>query len=266
MACRLAPGRRAVCRFGDAAEASSEPSSMPGAQATSARSGAPRRPTPRQPPWARRVDEAIARCGRSRADRRRPQSEGNILAVLGGLYAMQGAFDHARRPRRSRTSAASRSSVWRWMRPAWAWRGGASRCLPAISTRPSGSCAPLRRTGRRRRAVASPHRGRALAQTLLAHGAPLDESIPDRPGRTLAADVDVASQALWRGTRRSLARRASYGEAEELIREALDLLAPTDATMYQLDAYLDLGEVLSVAGRTSTRRARPISAGAPSRS
>ena len=43
------------------------------------------------------VDEAIARCEscleQTAGDR---QSEGNLLAILGGLYAMQGSFDHAR--------------------------------------------------------------------------------------------------------------------------------------------------------------------------
>ena len=95
------PGRPGTaCRFGDAAEASrSEPSSMRGGRATSARSGAPRRRTPAAASLGpTHVDEAIDRCeAASRADRGRPSvRRATSSPCSAGLYAMQGAFDHAR--------------------------------------------------------------------------------------------------------------------------------------------------------------------------
>ena len=49
-------------------------------------------------------------------------------------------------------------------------------------------------------------------------------------------------------------RRGSLADGEARVREALDLLATTDATVLLLDAYLDLGEVLELAGRYDEAR------------
>ena len=73
--------------------------------------------------------------------------------------------------------------------------------------------------------------------------------------RELASDGDIATQALWRTVRgRVLARRGELAEAELMIREALAVLEPTDATVLHIDAQLDLGEVLASAGRTDEAR------------
>ena len=259
MACRLlAWSAGAVCRFGDAAEASER------AVEHARRAGDVRQERRAATAYAgaaslgpTNVDEAIARCEaclEQTAGNR--QSEGNILAVLGGLYAMQGAFDHARtlvvRARALLEELGLEMDAARVGLEGWRVEMLAGD-LDAAERELRSSYDALDAVGER---WLLPTVAGHLAQTLLAQGAPLEEveSLTDR-ARTLAADVDVASQALWRGTlARTLARRASYGEAEELIREALDLLAPTDATMYQLDAYLDLGEVLSATGRTSEAR------------
>ena len=95
-----------------------------------------------------------------------------------------------------------------------------------------------------------------MAQTLLEHGASLDD-VDElcRRSEELATPDDVATQALWRcAAGRSLARRGSLADGEARVREALDLLATTDATVLLLDAYLDLGEVLELAGRYDEAR------------
>ena len=245
-----------ACRFGDAAEASRkavEHARLAGdvrqerRAATAYAGAASLGPT--------NVDEAIARCEASleqTAGNR--QSEGNILAVLGGLYAMQGAFGHARahvtRARALLEELGLETDAARVGLEGWRVERLAGD-LDAAERELRRSYDTLDAVGGERWLL--PTVAGHLAQTLLEHGAPLDEidALTER-ARSLAADVDVATQALWRCARgRSLARRGSYAEAESLIREAVDLLAPTDATMYQLDAHLDLGDVLADTGRTS---------------
>jgi hypothetical protein len=45
-----------------------------------------------------------------------------------------------------------------------------------------------------------------------------------------------------------LARRGAFDEAEILVREALDMLSPTDAVLFKYGALLDLAEVRRLAG------------------
>ena len=97
----------------------------------------------------------------------------------------------------------------------------------------------------------------SLAQTLLQQDGSLSEAelLADRT-RSLATDADVGTQALWRCVKgRILAERGSYAEAEALVREGLDVLQATDAVLLQLDAQLDLGEVLTAAGDAVGARA-----------
>ena len=77
-----------------------------------------------------------------------------------------------------------------------------------------------------------------------------------RPEPELADDGDVDTQALWRSRPRPDARaaRRARRRPRHIIREALALLEPTDATLFQLEAELDLGDVLAAAGRTDDAR------------
>ena len=95
-----------------------------------------------------------------------------------------------------------------------------------------------------------------LAQTLLERGAALDEAweLAER-SKALATEGDIATQALWRCAQgRALARRGSIEEGERLVREALEILEPTDQTVLKLDASVDLGEVLVAADRLEEAR------------
>jgi tetratricopeptide (TPR) repeat protein len=204
------------------------------------------------------VDEAIARCESgieaTAGDR---QSEGNLLAVLGGLYAMQGAFDRARElVGRARALLeelgldldAARVGIEGWRTEMLAGD------VPAAE-------AELRRSydvleARGEKYTLSTIAG-LLARTLLDGGGSLDDAqqMCDR-SRELASEGDIATQALWRAVQgRIHARAGAFDEAERLVREALAILEPTDAPVLRLEAYLDLGEVLAAAGRMDEARA-----------
>jgi tetratricopeptide (TPR) repeat protein len=204
------------------------------------------------------VDEAIARCESgieaTAGDR---QSEGNLLAVLGGLYAMQGAFDRARElVGRARALLeelgldldAARVGIEGWRTEMLAGD------VPAAE-------AELRRSydvleARGEKYTLSTIAG-LLARTILDGGGSLDDAqqMCDR-SRELASEGDIATQALWRAVQgRIHARAGAFDEAERLVREALAILEPTDAPVLRLEAYLDLGEVLAAAGRMDEARA-----------
>ena len=259
MACRLlAWSAGTACRFGDAADASERPSSTRDGRATSARSAAPRPPMRAPPRSARRSSTRRSRAARraleqTAGDR---QSEGNLLAVLGGLYAMQGAFDHARGLRRRARERCSRSSASRWTRLASgieAWRvemlAGDSRPPSASSAR---SYDALEALGERY--VLSTVAG-LLAQTLLEQG--------DDSTRWTSSATGAGSSRPTRTSRRRrsgarprpvLARReARRGGGDDRGRRS-SLLEPTDATVLPVDAQLDLGEVLVAGGRIDEAR------------
>jgi class 3 adenylate cyclase/tetratricopeptide (TPR) repeat protein len=199
------------------------------------------------------VDDAIARCEwcieQTAGDR---QSEGYLLSVLGGLYAMQGAFDHARalvaRGRALLEELGLDVEVARIDLEAW-----------RVETL-AGDLDAAEREARRAYDLLDAHGEKyllstvagSLAQTLLERGGPVGEAelLADRT-RSLATEADVGTQALWRCVKgRILAGRGSYAEAEALVREGVEVLQATDAVLLQLDAYLDLGDVLSAAGNT----------------
>jgi predicted Zn-dependent protease len=95
-----------------------------------------------------------------------------------------------------------------------------------------------------------------LAQTLLEQGAIDEASAYCDRSRDLATEADIATQGLWRYVRgRILARQGASAEAEEIIGEGLALLSPTDAIVYQIEAYVGLGEARVSAGRVDEARA-----------
>jgi len=66
----------------------------------------------------------------------------------------------------------------------------------------------------------------------------------------LGASDDVITQMLWRQVRaKALARRGEHAEAERLASEAVAMGEETDMLDSQGDVYVDLAEVLSLAGR-----------------
>ncbi len=247
-----------ACRFGDSADASSRAIEYARSAtdvrqerraATAYAGAASLGPT--------NVDEAIARCEwcleQTVGDR---QSEGNLLAVLGGLYAMQGAFDHARslvgKGRALLEELGLDVETARVDLEAWRVEMLAGQ-IDAAEEQVRKAYDLLDAVGEKY--LLSTVAG-SLAQTLLERGSSLEEAeaLVERT-QALATAADVGTQALWRCvTGRILARRGSFYDAEAIVREGIELLDPTDAVLLQLDAQLDLGEVLSAAGKTSDAR------------
>jgi ATP/maltotriose-dependent transcriptional regulator MalT len=71
-----------------------------------------------------------------------------------------------------------------------------------------------------------------------------------RVSREAAADDDLVSHVLWRGTQaKALAVAGSADEAERVARESVRLSRQTDFVNMQADALVDLAETLSLLGR-----------------
>ena len=212
------------------------------------------------------VDDAIRRCeeclAATNGDR---QSEGNLLAILGGLYAMQGEFDHAR----SLVGRARSLLVELGVETEAAWVGIEAWRTELLAGDIAAAEQELRRSYDALDSYGEQYTlstvAALLAQTLLEEGAPLEEaeSMTAR-SRELAGDGDIATQALWRcASGRIHARRGQLEEAEKLVREGVELLEATDFTILRVDAHLDLGEVLVAAGdidgaRDAYRAARDL--------
>jgi predicted ATPase/class 3 adenylate cyclase len=248
-----------ACRFGDAADASAR--AIEHAQ----RAGDVRQERHAATAYAgaallgpTAVDDAIGRCEASleqTAGHR--QSEGNILAILAALYAMQGVFDRARnladRARLLLRELGLESDVARADMEAWRVEMFAGD-VESAEVKIRAAYEALAAMGEKY--FLSTVAG-LLAQTLLERHAPLPEveALVDQ-SRELATPDDVDAQALWRCAQgRVLARQGAFDEAEALVREALDSLATTDATLFQLGARMDYAEILTAAGKTDDARA-----------
>jgi class 3 adenylate cyclase/tetratricopeptide (TPR) repeat protein len=94
-----------------------------------------------------------------------------------------------------------------------------------------------------------------LSLTLSAQGREDEAEVFGRTAKELAAEDDVATQALWRlGQAKVLARRGEYEPAIELATEAVERMRATDAFVMKGDALVDLAEVLHGAGRADEAR------------
>jgi tetratricopeptide (TPR) repeat protein len=95
-----------------------------------------------------------------------------------------------------------------------------------------------------------------LGQTLYALGRFEEAEALAEQAETLASPEDIDTQPLWRCLRaKMLARRGSFEEAEAYVREALEILGPTESVLLQHGALLDLAEVHRLAGRDDQARA-----------
>jgi class 3 adenylate cyclase/tetratricopeptide (TPR) repeat protein len=252
-----------ACRFGDAAEASRR------AVEHARRAGDLRQERRAATAYAAAaslgptlVDEAIDRCEaameQTAGDR---QSEGHLLAVLAGLYGMQGEFDHAR-------SLAARSrSIFEelGLQMETARLGMDTSAIERLAGDLEGAARDLRSAYDALEAVGERFAlstiAGFLAQTLLEKGDLEGASAYAERSRELTTEADIATQALWRYARgRILARQGAPEEAEAIVREALVLLESTDAIVYQIEAHVALGEALIAAGRANEARDAYLSA------
>jgi class 3 adenylate cyclase/tetratricopeptide (TPR) repeat protein len=197
------------------------------------------------------VAEAIARCehivGEVSGDR---QSEGILKALLASLLAMQGSFErareHAAQARAMLEELGVRVEVARVEMEAWR--------VETLAGDPVAAELQLRHAYDMlvelgEKYLLSTVAGH-LAQTLYALGRWDESKSLAELAQELATEDDVETQTLWRCARAKLAARESaFEEAETLVREALEILAPTDAVLLQVETLLDLADVLALAGR-----------------
>ena len=197
------------------------------------------------------VSEAIERCeeilGQVTRDR---HAAAMVLAPLGSLYAMLGAFGRARdcledsrailRELGLRVEeAATELEAWRVEMLAGDVHAAEERLRVAY--------AALEHAGER--FMFSTVAG-LLAQTVYALGRYEEADGLARLSRDLATDNDVDTQTLWRCVSGKLAaRRGSLEEGERLVRDAVELLEATDAALFQHDALIDLAHVQLLAGK-----------------
>jgi len=100
-----------------------------------------------------------------------------------------------------------------------------------------------------------------LAQTLCDLGRYDEADAFAEKSRTLAAEDDFASQALWRmGRGRVLAASGAFEEALRLVDEAVAIMERTDYLVFQGDGHEVRGQVLAAAGRGDDARAEFVDA------
>ena len=158
---------------------------------------------------------------RARATAGDRQSEGNLLAVLGGLYAMQGAFDRARDHVTRARSLFEELGLDMDAARVGMEAGRTERLageLDAAEAELRRSYAALEAVGEKY--ILSTIAG-FLARTILDRGGSLadaQQTYCDR-SRELASDGDIATQALWRCARGRTSRPArELADGEALVR------------------------------------------------
>jgi class 3 adenylate cyclase/tetratricopeptide (TPR) repeat protein len=196
------------------------------------------------------VDEAVDQCERivgGLADR---QAEGLVRCALGQLEAMRGEISRAR-------------DLYRQGRLLLEEIGGSvvaastsvdSAAVEMLAGAPETAEADLRRDyatlERLGEKYILPTVAAMLAHAVCAQGRYEEALALSISAEELSSEDDVDAQTLWRSSRaKALARLGDAGAAETLAREAVALIASSDALVQQADALADLSEVLRLAGR-----------------
>jgi ATP/maltotriose-dependent transcriptional regulator MalT len=202
------------------------------------------------------VSEAIRRCQGFLADAADdPSLEAAIASTLGGLHAMEGEFDLARR------LCARAKEIYEEM--GLAYRRAARSLVPAEVELLAGDPVAAERELRwgYEKLEAMGEKGARstlagfLARALLAQGRDGEAERFTRISEELAGSDDLVTQVVWRATRAGvLARRGEVVESERLGREALDLAEQTDFPELLGGALVALAEVIRLAGAADEAR------------
>lgn len=196
------------------------------------------------------VPEAIRRCRKLLvgAD---PGAQASVLAPLGGLEAMRGRFDDARR-----LVAQARDLYGKLGQTSTAEANcGLIACqIEVLAGDPAAAELALRASYTELERVGD----RAYLATVAAELADVlcDQQRDEEAehwcllASQLGASDDAFTQILWRATRAKLvARQGAPGEGEALARESLRLAEETDELNHKAKVLLDLAEVLRSADR-----------------
>jgi class 3 adenylate cyclase/tetratricopeptide (TPR) repeat protein len=192
------------------------------------------------------VPEAIEVCEeilrRGFADR---QSEAVALCSLSSLLALNGEFDRARelyrraRHLREELGATVLAAATSLTSGRVELQAGNAEAADAELRRDDATLAAMGERYLRPVVVA------LLARAVYARGKVDEAGELAAMARDLADSDDVEAQALWRSVRaKVLARRGGLPEAEQLGREAVEVLGETDAPLVRIEVLTDFAEVL----------------------
>jgi len=197
------------------------------------------------------ADEALARCREFLADAAGDRAlEAALQSTLGGLSAMRGDFDEARRLY-ARAVATYEEMGHEFRRAARSLVGAE---IEMLAGNPAAAEHELRRgyeTFERmgERGVRSTLAA-FLARAVAAQGRDDEAEEYTRFSEETAGSDDLVTQVVWRSTRAGiLARRGELRQAETLAEEAVSAAADTDYLDLRGSTLVGLAEVLILAGR-----------------
>src|SRR4051794_12869126 len=242
----LASAHGTACRYGDAAAAAQAAVE----HATAAGDDRQRRwassqyaitatygPTP--------VEQAVPHCeailAQSDGDRR---TEGLTMSLLARLEAMRGDFARART-----LSSHARPTLEELGRSVVAASTSLDSCgVDLLAGDPAAAERHLRRDSEALSEMGETYLlstvAAELARAVVLQGRDAEAEALTATAEELAAEDDIASQALWRSVRATvMARRGELRAARRMATEAVELLRRTDAAVTLADALVDLGGV-----------------------
>jgi ATP/maltotriose-dependent transcriptional regulator MalT len=196
------------------------------------------------------VEQAVPHCeailAQSDGDRR---TEGLTMSLLARLEAMRGDFTRART-----LSSRARTTLEELGRSVVAASTSLDSCgVDLLAGDPAAAERNLRRDSDALSDMGETYLlstvAAELARAVVLQGRDAEAEALTVTAEELAADDDIASQALWRSVRaKVLARRGELRAARGMATDAVDLLRRTDAAVTLADALLDLGEVVERCG------------------
>ena len=200
------------------------------------------------------VDEAIEHCAsileRARGDRR---VEAVTSVMIGSLEAMRGRSERARELFAQSRATFEEFGLRRWLAALSQWSGPAE----LLAGEPGRAEVELRASYDTLSAMGD--RGLIapvaafLSQALYAQGRYVEAEEFAAGSEACASRDDLSPHVVWRCVRaKVLARRGEAEAAEALAREAIELAEETDSLNLQGDAWIDLAEVLRLAGDQRT--------------
>jgi hypothetical protein len=184
-------------------------------------------------------------------------SEANVTAVVGGLQALVGEIDEARRLLDRARALYDDIGNRRIIHTAW---DGYHLEVEMLAGNVDGAAAHSRESVAVLLAGGEPAHATTRAGQLAAFLLDAERTDEAEHYARIAEDgsveSDVFAQLLWRGVRaRLLARQGDHGDAEALARAAVSISLLTDAPRERARVHLALAEVVMLAGKEAEAQA-----------